>query len=322
MKKSIKMIATAVIFTMLAVVALALVACQGGATPNGTLPNVTKGYFEGNEVASSFTINLSDYVLAHGTVLTYTASSNYTDVVTVSVEGTYLTATVHKGNGTATIYVVVYSNEKKAFDTSFTITATTYRRVACIGDSLTYGHTWHDQSYPVYLQKLLGNKIEVGNFGVNGSAVTNRNEPTYNLKYDTLQEYRDSLAFEPDIVLIMLGSNDGYNWTGSDPTFDEEYAKLINSYIDGGVEHIVLLTSPPTLTNNAFNISDEIIRDSVCPRQRTIAEEFSLPLVDVREAFETLDDYNSMFRPGDGVHFSVAGAQLVAQLVADAIFAL
>ena len=198
-------------------------------------------------------------------------------------------------------------------------------RVACVGDSLTYGHSWHDESYPVYLQELLGEDVEVRNFGKNGAAVTNRSESSFTLKYDTLQEYRDSIAFEPDVVIIMLGTNDGYNWTGSAPTFVQEFEKLIDSYFDAGVQEVVLLTSPPTLQGNFFNLPNDVIGMQVCPLQRELAEEYGLPLVDVRKAFEQHQDMQSLFRlpvNSDGVHLSVKGAELVAKLVADLLATL
>lgn len=288
----------------------------------GEIDDITKGYFVGLESESNVEINLDDYVAANGTTVTYAAESDNEDIATAYVQGSTLTATLKGAEGTAFITISVYSNGKKAFLLSFALTANKYEKVACIGDSLTYGHTWHNQSYPVYLQETLGDGVEVQNFGVNGSAVTDRNESNYKLKYDTLQEYRSSLAFEPDVVVIMLGSNDGYNWTGSEPTFEEEYAKLINSYVDNGAKQVVLLTSPPTMESNAFNISDEIIKTQVCPHQREIANQFGLPLVEIREAFDARDDVASLFRPGDGVHFSVEGAQFVAQLVADTLIRL
>lgn len=315
---------TALLLLVTAMTVCALVtACKGqSATKIGTIPDITKGYYAENESASSVTINLDNYVDANGTTVTYTATSDNEDIVTVAVDGNMLTATLQGAAGNTFVTVFVYSNGKKAFSMAFAFTAKVYERVACIGDSLTYGHSWHNQSYPVYLQEALGETVEVRNFGVNGSAVTNRNESNYKLKYDTLQEYTDSLAFQPDIVVILLGSNDGYNWTGSAPTFEEEYTKLINSYLDNGAQHIVLVTSPPTLKNNAFNIQDSVLNAEVCPRQRAIAHQLGLPLVDARVAFEGMDSYESLFRPGDGVHFSVEGAQFVAQLVANTLFAL
>ena len=45
-------------------------------------------------------------------------------------------------------------------------------RIACVGDSITYGYACSNQStqsYPAQLQKLLGNSCLVSNFGVNSS---------------------------------------------------------------------------------------------------------------------------------------------------------
>ncbi|MBQ0024637.1 MAG: hypothetical protein KBT00_02795, partial [Bacteroidales bacterium] len=45
-------------------------------------------------------------------------------------------------------------------------------KVACIGDSVTYGYGLENRdndSYPAQLQKLLGNGYDVRNFGHNGA---------------------------------------------------------------------------------------------------------------------------------------------------------
>ena len=45
-------------------------------------------------------------------------------------------------------------------------------RVACVGDSITYGHGIADRdhdTYPAILDSLLGNKFNVQNFGVSGT---------------------------------------------------------------------------------------------------------------------------------------------------------
>ena len=306
--------------SVLAAVAVLVVcsSCGASAKKIGDMPDITKGYFAGFEEGSKVDIDVADYVDANGTKVTYVAKSGNTDIATVEMEGSMLTATLQGDVGSTSINITVYSDGKKAFVMSFSITANIYERVACIGDSLTYGHSWHDQSYPVYLQQLLGD-VEVKNFGVNGSAVTNRSESSFKLKYDTLQEYSDSIAFEPDIVVIMLGSNDGFNWKGSEPTFVEEYEKLIDSYFEAGAGKIVLLTSPPTLDKNAFNLPNDVINANVCPLQRELAEKYSLPLVDLRKAFEGHENMQSLFRPGDGVHFSVEGAQFVAGQVSQAL---
>ena len=45
-------------------------------------------------------------------------------------------------------------------------------RVACVGDSITYGHGIRDRehdTYPAILDSLLGDKFDVQNFGVSGT---------------------------------------------------------------------------------------------------------------------------------------------------------
>ena len=88
-------------------------------------------------------------------------------------------------------------------------------RIACIGDSITYGATLTNptaQSYPTQLQKLLGSGYKVGNFGKSGSYVLPA-ENKYNVKdaalyYRNTAEYKSSLKFNADVVIIMLGTND------------------------------------------------------------------------------------------------------------------
>ena len=50
-------------------------------------------------------------------------------------------------------------------------------KVACVGNSITYGTGLSDrvtQSYPVKLQKLLGERYEVENFGKPGATLLNQ----------------------------------------------------------------------------------------------------------------------------------------------------
>ena len=80
-------------------------------------------------------------------------------------------------------------------------------KVACVGDSITYGSCIEDRenySYPAQLQNLLGQEYDVRNFGVSGTTLLHKG----NYPYISTEEYRKSLEFNPDIVLIKLGTND------------------------------------------------------------------------------------------------------------------
>ena len=80
-------------------------------------------------------------------------------------------------------------------------------KIACIGNSITQGVGVKDQynnSYPGVLRRMLGERYDVGNFGVSGRTMLNKGDRPYTKE----KKYKDALAFLPDIVTIKLGTND------------------------------------------------------------------------------------------------------------------
>ena len=103
-------------------------------------------------------------------------------------------------------------------------------KVACIGNSITYGTGIADRlrdGYPAQLQRLLGEGYEVGSFGKPGACLLRRGFRPYNEQ----QEYRDALAFAGDIVVIHLGINDTdpRAWPCYRDEFVSDYLQLIDS---------------------------------------------------------------------------------------------
>lgn len=96
-------------------------------------------------------------------------------------------------------------------------------KIACVGDSITYGYRIVstneetgeldnvEYTYPAMLQSKLGDGYEVGNFGKSASYLL-ADDNKYNVKsgkcYTDMDEYTASIEFAPDVVLIMLGTND------------------------------------------------------------------------------------------------------------------
>ena len=80
-------------------------------------------------------------------------------------------------------------------------------KVAIIGNSITEGTFLTNpavNSYPGQLAKMLSVNWEVGNFGVSGRTILKNGDfPIWDE-----QKFTDALNFEPDIVIIMLGTND------------------------------------------------------------------------------------------------------------------
>ncbi|MBO5015861.1 MAG: alpha/beta hydrolase fold domain-containing protein, partial [Bacteroidaceae bacterium] len=86
-------------------------------------------------------------------------------------------------------------------------------RVACIGNSITDGSgidMASQHGYPAILQQKLGKDYWVKNFGVSGRTMLNKGDRPYMNEL----AWRDALAFQPDIVIIKLGTNDSkpQNW--------------------------------------------------------------------------------------------------------------
>ncbi len=71
-------------------------------------------------------------------------------------------------------------------------------KIACVGDSITGGFgVTKGMSWPDQISKLLGGICEVRNFGVGGS---------YLLGYQSTDAFKNAKSFNPDVVVIMLGT--------------------------------------------------------------------------------------------------------------------
>lgn len=82
-------------------------------------------------------------------------------------------------------------------------------KIACVGDSLTDGSKSSggkkgDTAYPAWLGRILGSSYDVRNFGAAGDTLLRGTGWSY---WDSA-EFRQSKEFAPDIVIIMLGTND------------------------------------------------------------------------------------------------------------------
>src|SRR5690606_25963367 len=80
-------------------------------------------------------------------------------------------------------------------------------KIACVGNSITYGSGIVDRehnAYPAQLRAMLGEGYEVRNFGVGGATLLNKGDKPYR----KTEAYADALRFKPDIVFIKLGTND------------------------------------------------------------------------------------------------------------------
>jgi len=103
-------------------------------------------------------------------------------------------------------------------------------KVACIGNSVTYGYGLANpaqESYPAKLQQLLGAQYSVLNFGHSGATLLKKGHNPY---FKTL-EFANLIASRPDIAVIHLGLNDTdpRDWPDFKQNFEADYAWLIDT---------------------------------------------------------------------------------------------
>ena len=194
--------------------------------------------------------------------------------------------------------------------------------LACVGDSLTAGHNWANESYPSYLSKTVDTRYEVGNYGVNGISITGYggswDREGEEMRYIKQDVYKNCVKFAPDIFAIMLGTNDATGWERAEAKFVDYYKILLDSFKEQfPYAKYIMMVSPPTKDGNQFGIPNDTIRDKVNPIQRQLAEEYGFDVIDLRKEFEETENYESKYlRPNnDGVHFTKAAAQYVANRV-------
>jgi acyl-CoA thioesterase I len=180
-------------------------------------------------------------------------------------------------------------------------------RVACVGDSITEGF-----GYPIDLGKMLGANYSVGNFGVGGSTVLLSSDKPY-INQSVMQRAKD---FQPDIVVIMLGTNDAspsyYQHIGD---FVRDYKTLVSEFQSlTSKPRVWLVKSPPIFKNESGPNSVNLVQ-GVIPRVEQVANDLGLPTIDV---YAALANHPEDFL-WDGVHPKSVGVQVIASEVYKAI---
>ena len=189
--------------------------------------------------------------------------------------------------------------------------------VACVGDSITYGHGASDRgktSYPAQLQALLGDGWDVRNFGRNACTALDEGKE-FNGQggkaYRKAPEFPKAKEAKPDVVLFMLGTNDSkpVNWGEDGAGVKRDYAKLVDDFLALAPAPVVVVGASPFVKKDSFSIREKIVGGELAPWQRAFAAERSLPLVDAYEATKAAAETSYI---GDGVHPNDAGYGVIA----------
>ena len=167
------------------------------------------------------------------------------------------------------------------------------------------------------LQGLLGETYHVNSYGVSGRAV----QPDSDQPYTALPHYQESLAYDADIVVFMMGTNDSKpeNWHGAD-AFKEDLLALLDSYGDA---EIILCT--PAASFFVDGQTEGLARHDIQPAVveeiaqivRDVAAEQGYMLIDI---YELTAQHPEWFAK-DGIHPNNDGTVAIAQAVENVITA-
>jgi acyl-CoA thioesterase I len=185
-------------------------------------------------------------------------------------------------------------------------------KVACVGDSITNGAgttapEGSSNSYPSQLQRMLGDKFEVRNFGVGGTTLLKNGDSPYQRQ----EAFQQAKEFAPDVVVIMLGTNDTkpQNWKYKDD-FAADCEDLIKQFAGLPSSPRIYLCRPCFVAGEGnFGINEPCV-EAELPLIDAVAQKTGTRIIDVHAA--TKDD--TVHFP-DRVHPDNRGAELIAKAV-------
>lgn len=190
-------------------------------------------------------------------------------------------------------------------------------KVACVGNSITYGYLVEDREqncYPSQLQMMLGEKYMVGNFGRNSATLLEKGS----LPYVSLPQFADALAMKADVVVIHLGIND--TDPRNYPIFREEfvgdYLRLIANFRAANPDakiYIARLT-PIAHRHPRFQAGTLDWHNKIQADIQTVADSAKVFLIDFNELLYRRPDLLP-----DAVHPTKEGARLLAKTVCQAV---
>ena len=215
------------------------------------------------------------------------------------------------------LYKSEMQNELTSWLRSFKAPRKDAVRVACIGNSITFGAGIKNRSrdsYPSVLARMLGDNYWVKNFGVSARTMLNKGDHPYMNE----PAYKNALAFNPNIVVIKLGTNDSksFNWKYK-ADFMKDAQTMINAFKGLPSQPKIYLCYPSKAYLTGEGINDDIISKEIIPMIKKLAKKNDLSVIDLHTA---MDGMPELFP--DRIHPNEKGAQVMAKAVYQSISAL
>ena len=184
-------------------------------------------------------------------------------------------------------------------------------RVACIGNSITHGSgidMMDEKGYPAQLQRLLGNGYLVKNYGVGARCMMSTSDHPYMNE----QAWRDAKAFQPQVVVIKLGTNDSKDYQWNQSQYERDYQAMIDTLCSLPSKPAIYLCTPVKAFRDKWGITDSVIVNGVIPSIQKIARKNKLTLIDLHSVITDPKDMTA-----DMIHPNEKGAGKMAGRIAE-----
>jgi lysophospholipase L1-like esterase len=187
-------------------------------------------------------------------------------------------------------------------------------RVACVGDSITYGSGVENRevnNYPVVLGKLLGPRFKVRNFGVGGATLLKKGDKPY----WNAPEFQAVSEFQPQVILLKLGTNDSkpQNWKHGDE-FADDLRALLDHFASLPSQPKIWVCLPVPVYETRWGINETTVKNEIIPAIGQVAKEKNVPTIDLHLA---LSDRPQFFP--DKIHPNAVGAAMMAMTIFTAL---
>lgn len=187
-------------------------------------------------------------------------------------------------------------------------------KVACVGNSITYGAGIENRdrdSYPSVLGQMLGDGYEVRNYGFNARTMLMKGD----LPYMKEKMFQEVLGYQPDIVIIKLGTNDSksFNWKYK-RDFPDDMQTMVSAFKALPSRPKIYLCHPAKAYLVGPEINDSIIVHGVIPVVDRIARKNGLEVIDLYTALSGMEEHFP-----DKIHPDAVGAHKLAATIYKAL---
>ena len=198
-------------------------------------------------------------------------------------------------------------------------------KIAFIGDSITYGYKASDpsiKSYPAVFNTLFNERYEVGNYGVSAAYTIAADSPynyrvsTPKLSYKNTKRYIPSRDFNPDVVLIMLGTNDIRSLLSYGENGVEAYKNALKDLVQDyqtldSVSKVYIVSSVVINKNTDLGLYSKGDLQAI---QKAVADELGIDYIDVyTPTKDVFLNSPSTYFYSDNIHFTDVGYGLIAE---------